>query len=109
MAKKAIKEGVKQYYDYQLSDNMVMSALRAARINAGLTQIQLADRLNVTSQFICNIENGRGRNWLRYMPKIQAWLNACGCSLHLEARVIVDPSEKKGRKLPDRQKITKKV
>ena len=100
--KKKVQEGYSKYYNYSASDMMVLAALRAARKRAGLTQVELADRLYLSCSYINLIEAGKaGKNWLRYMPKTMAWLNACGVSARIELTVIADSTEK-------RKKLAKK-
>jgi transcriptional regulator with XRE-family HTH domain len=54
-------------------------ALRRLRETCGLTQVALAERVGIRSQFVSEVERGnRAPLWLT----LRAWLSACGATLH---------------------------
>lgn len=56
----------------------LLELLRAARAEAGLTQEQLAESLNVTQSFVSKCERGERRIDL---VELRAWCKALGISL----------------------------
>lgn len=58
---------------------MIMAmSIKAARVNANLTQKQAADIIGVSADTICNWENGKNYPSTDKIPKI---LEAYGCEL----------------------------
>lgn len=58
-------------------DERLGCLLREVREQAGFTQVQLAERLNIHQASVSYIELGKNfPSW----PTIQAWLNACNLS-----------------------------
>ena len=52
--------------------------LRAARERAGLTQIELAERLKITQSFLSKVERGERR---LDMVQVRSWCRALGMTL----------------------------
>ncbi len=94
-------------YMSQSSDKRLRQLLRASRVAAGITQKELASRLRLHPVYVNNVEAGKdGRNWFRYLPKVLAWMEACGVELRfvVEAKrtdVVKSCIEKKDRELFD--------
>jgi transcriptional regulator with XRE-family HTH domain len=66
-------------------------ALRELRIQAGLTQEQLAERLDMHAAYVSRLERGhRGAQWLT----VQRFLTALGADLHQLANAIDDAERK---------------
>lgn len=60
---------------------VVGAEIRRARLDAGLTQIELARRLDVTAPYVANVEAGRGNPTV---GQIAAIADALPARLHLE-------------------------
>jgi transcriptional regulator with XRE-family HTH domain len=73
------------------SDKRIRGVLREARRAAGISQKELGERLHITSVMVSNIETGhpRGLSYVRYIPKMVAWLKACSIGL----RITITPSQ----------------
>jgi DNA-binding XRE family transcriptional regulator len=62
--------------------------LREARLNAGLTQKILADRLGISQQAVSRAEQWASNPTIAFMRR---WLAVCG--VHLELRLSAPPDE----------------
>lgn len=93
--KKAQLRGVKSIY--RRENTCFLEALRAAREKAGLTQVELAERLGRPQAFVTGAERAVVRlDGLQ----IRDWLEACGSDLvtwakDVEARLAREPSVKR--------------
>ena len=70
----------------EVSQRLVGEAVRRARITAGLTQAQLADRLSVSPAYVTNIEAGRTNLTIGQLGNIASALGA-------HVRIDLDLSE----------------
>ncbi len=52
------KEGVREAYEELAPEYAVARAVIKARTNCGLTQAQLAERMNTSQSYIARLENG---------------------------------------------------
>lgn len=66
---------------------MIGSDLRLLRIEAGLTQVELSSRLNITQGMISRIEKGD----TTASDVIERWVAACGGSIRFEGARGVSP------------------
>jgi transcriptional regulator with XRE-family HTH domain len=64
------------------SVNPIVAHLRALRLERGITQVELANRINRPAQHLCDWESGRqGDPCLR---NLDTWCNALGLRLTVE-------------------------
>jgi ribosome-binding protein aMBF1 (putative translation factor) len=76
---------VREAYDEQAPEYAVARAVIAARIKAGLSQEQLAQRMNTQQSFIARLESGRALPSIRTMQKLA---EATGTRLELQFRQV---------------------
>jgi antitoxin component HigA of HigAB toxin-antitoxin module len=72
---------VRQAYDEQAPENELARELIAARMQAGLTQGDVAARMGTTQSVVARIESGRGTPSMR---TVQRFASAVGDSLNLD-------------------------
>lgn len=102
--KKAHLRGIKSIY--RRENTCFLEALRAAREKAGLTQVELAERLGRPQAFVTGAERAVVRlDGLQ----IHDWVEACGMDLvswakDVEARLVKDAA---GRRPMTPRKVTK--
>jgi transcriptional regulator with XRE-family HTH domain len=73
-----VKKSKKPEASSEVGDPVVGERLAAIRLRAGLTQTELANRINVSRQHISNIETGFTSPTLRVLT---GFLETCGVSL----------------------------
>ncbi|WP_296293723.1 helix-turn-helix transcriptional regulator [Limnohabitans sp.] len=77
---------VRQAYDEQAPENELAHELIAARMQAGLTQGDVAARMGTTQSVVARIESGRGTPSMR---TVQRFASAVGDSLNLDRCALV--------------------
>lgn len=67
------------------SDRRMAQVLSRAREDAGLTKVALGRILHVHRNMIYLIEKAdpSAVSWVRYLPKVMAWLKACNAGLQI--------------------------
>lgn len=70
------KPGVRAAYDAQGAEFAIVHELIAARMRAGLTQEQLAQRMGTTQSVIARLEGGKRTP---SMSTVQRYAQAAGC------------------------------
>jgi ribosome-binding protein aMBF1 (putative translation factor) len=79
MANKTLKElradllantGVREAYERQAPEYAVARAIIAARVRAGLSQAELAERMNTSQPFVARLESGRTLPSMRTLLRI---------------------------------------
>ena len=73
-----------------LSDSAIIPLFAASRKAANISQREMAKRLNISQSMVHKIEhgNGVGRDWCRYLPKLNAWLRACGVQITYSFNIV---------------------
>jgi transcriptional regulator with XRE-family HTH domain len=80
-------EKVKTTYDELKSEFTFIDQLLSMRSQAGLTQQQLAERMNTQKSNISRLERGNSNpSW----TTLQKYANACGFKLKLKAELLED-------------------
>lgn len=92
------KESLPNYYTSQ--DVRVLRMLRASRLSAGISQKELSVIMGCSQSLVGKIERGAALSWLRYVPKINKWIDGCGGVLTFGVKILREPGVKnpKGRK-----------
>ena len=77
----------------ELYDKMISNYLKTVRVECGITQPELADRMGVSKYYINKIENCKypSVSYMRYFPRVLKWLQCCGVQFQLGYIPIVDP------------------
>lgn len=112
---KQVKRDYFEYYHKELikeSDLFMCSFLRSCRIAANLTQKELGQRLHISGTLVGFIENGKpcGLSYVRYMPKWQKWVKACGVVVRFSFHSIKEDTDeikkpyKKGARITEKDK-----
>ncbi|WP_165312564.1 helix-turn-helix domain-containing protein [Vibrio ziniensis] len=71
---------VKAEYDSLEAEFKLISTLLAMRASAGLTQLQVAERMGTRESNISRLEQGTGNPTIKTLMK---YAQACGCELSL--------------------------
>ena len=80
---------VRQEYEAQEGEFSLFDELLKARMNAGLTQAEVADRMGTKTPAVARLEAGGGNR--RHSPSVSTlrkYAEAVGC--HLEIRLVHD-------------------
>jgi predicted transcriptional regulator len=64
------KPGVKAAYEEQAPEYAIARAVIAARVGAGLSQAQLAERMHTSQPFVARLEGGRTLPSIRTLLKV---------------------------------------
>lgn len=80
----------------QESDVRIACMLAEARVLAGITQKEMGERLHVSASMIAKIErcDPLAMSWVRYMPKVLAWMQACCVDLQFKAVLREAPADR---------------
>jgi transcriptional regulator with XRE-family HTH domain len=84
------------------SDKRMIALIKSARKAAGISQGELGKRLHISERMVRYAEQGDKRAWgyIRYTPKLLAWLKACSCGLRITITpTLPEPKERKKKGL----------
>ena len=95
---------VRAEYDRLKEEFAVLDQFLRARVAAGLTQAQVAERIGTTQSAIARLESGAGRRQPS-LDTLRKYAQALGC--RIELRLVKEPVRRNsGRSARDRVKAT---